>query len=235
MKGTKIDWCDCTVNPIVGCPNGCAYCYARKINDRFRFIEKWNEPKFFPERLEQFVIKAPKTVFIDSMSDAGCWEQEWFNQVMDATQRYPQHKYIVLTKRPYELMVKRNNYIMANGNLLKNVHLGISITCQMDILNSPFLEYFDFLSIEPLLAKINFPDWLKGKAVKTIIIGAETGNRKGKVVPQKQWIDDIVAKADEFGMKVFMKESLRDIVDENKFRQDKDIWKEKKLATKIGA
>ena len=60
MKGTKIDWCDCTVNPIVGCPNGCAYCYARKINDRFRFIEKWNEPKFFPERLEQFVIKAPK-------------------------------------------------------------------------------------------------------------------------------------------------------------------------------
>lgn len=235
MKTTKIDWCDCTVNPVIGCSNGCPYCYARKINDRFHFVEKWDEPQFFPERLEQFACKSPKTVFIDSMSDAGCWEQAWFDEVMNATQRYPQHKYIVLTKRPYELMIRRNNYIMANGNLLKNVYLGVSITCQMDILNSVYLEYFDFLSIEPLLAKINLPDWLKGRAVKTIIIGAETGNRKGKVIPQQQWIDDIVTKADEFGIKVFMKESLRNVVGENKFRQDKDIWTEKKSKTTIGA
>lgn len=25
MKKTKIDWCDCTVNPVIGCKNGCAY------------------------------------------------------------------------------------------------------------------------------------------------------------------------------------------------------------------
>lgn len=30
MKKTKIDWCDCTVNPVIGCKNGCAY-ERRKI------------------------------------------------------------------------------------------------------------------------------------------------------------------------------------------------------------
>lgn len=228
MKKTKIDWCDCTVNPVIGCPNGCEYCYARRINDRFHFVEKWSEPQFFPERLKQFECEIPKTVFIDSMSDAGRWEQEWFDEVMDATQCNPQHKYIVLTKRPYELMVKRNNYYMKRGNLLKNVFLGTSITCQMDIVNSPFIEYCDFLSIEPLLRKVNLPEWLRGKTVKLIIIGAETGNRKGKVVPDARWIESLVEQADDLGIKVFMKESLRNIVGEKSFRQDKDIWTIKK-------
>lgn len=25
MKKTKIEWCDCTINPVVGCKNGCPY------------------------------------------------------------------------------------------------------------------------------------------------------------------------------------------------------------------
>ena len=53
MKETKIDWCDCTLNSVIGCKNGCEYCYARKINDRFHFVDNWNEPKFFEERLQQ--------------------------------------------------------------------------------------------------------------------------------------------------------------------------------------
>lgn len=32
---TKIDWCDSTWNPVTGCLHGCAYCYARKIAERF--------------------------------------------------------------------------------------------------------------------------------------------------------------------------------------------------------
>lgn len=36
---TKIDWCDSTWNPVTGCLHGCAYCYARKIAERFL---KWS-------------------------------------------------------------------------------------------------------------------------------------------------------------------------------------------------
>ena len=32
---TKIDWCDSTWNPVTGCLHDCAYCYARKIAERF--------------------------------------------------------------------------------------------------------------------------------------------------------------------------------------------------------
>ena len=98
MKKTKIDWCDCTLNPVVGCKNNCEYCYARKQNDRFHFVPKWCEPQFFPERLKQLNCRKPKSIFMDSMSDVGWWEEDWGRQVYDAMQKNPQHNYIFLTK-----------------------------------------------------------------------------------------------------------------------------------------
>jgi protein gp37 len=58
---------------------------------------------------------------------------------------------------------------------------------------------------------------------KLFIIGAETGTRKDKVVPKKEWVDNIVKFCNENKIKVFMKESLREIMG-NDFRQDKLIW-----------
>ena len=74
---------------------------------------------------------------------------------------------------------------------------------------------------------------------EVIIIGAETGNRKNKVIPQKKWIDNIVRSAELFNesfrksaimqkngwyeVKIFMKDSLREIMGED-FRQDKLPW-----------
>lgn len=98
MKKTKIDWCDCTVNPVVGCPNGCEYCYAKAMNNRFHFVEEWSKPKFFPERLKAFESRTPKSVFIDSMSDIGTWESEWLYKTLEAIAKNHQHKYIALTK-----------------------------------------------------------------------------------------------------------------------------------------
>ena len=35
MQKTKIEWCDSTWNPVTGCLNGCPFCYAKKIAERF--------------------------------------------------------------------------------------------------------------------------------------------------------------------------------------------------------
>lgn len=98
MKKTKIDWCDCTINPVVGCPRGCEYCYACKMNCRFGWVEDFSKPQFFPERLKDFKSKKPKSIFINSMSDIGTWKDEWKNKVFAAMHDNPQHTYIALTK-----------------------------------------------------------------------------------------------------------------------------------------
>lgn len=65
-----------------------------------------------------------------------------------------------------------------------------------------------------------FPEW--------VILGAETGNRKGKVVPQKEWIDNMVAKCRMMGARIFMKDSLVPVVgEENMIREfPSGLWRE---------
>jgi len=51
--------------------------------------------------------------------------------------------------------------------------------------------------------KKQLPNW--------VIIGAETGRRKNKVIPKREWIEDIVNECRKAGIPIFMKSSLADI------------------------
>ena len=223
MKKSKIDWTDCTVNPVVGCQRGCEYCYAKKLNDRFKWVEDFAKPKFYPERLQQFDDKNPRSVFIDSMSDICFWDYDWLEETIKAISKNPQHRYIALTKGDTSELFTRINYIRHRNNLNKILlYIGKTITTidQLDkyLLNG---EYADFLSIEPILESLDVRSVLH--TTHFIIIGAETGNRKDKVVPKRKWIENIVKECDEANVGVFMKESLRDIMG-GKFRQDNLLW-----------
>ena len=249
MKKTKIDWCDCTVNPVVGCPNGCDYCYARKLNARFKWIDDWRKPQFFPERLKEFECKKPRSIFIDSMSDCGHWTIPEIRAIAKSIKENPQHNYIMLTKRP-ELFIEKCKSIVEDANN-GNVWVGTSITCRKDfsrLLSLPICAH-RFVSIEPLLEDLGDLSKEKCDLFNTpyrpdlIIIGAETGNRKGKVIPRKEWVKKIVDGANAFNeernsnslighilrkngwgeVAIFMKESLREIMGED-FRQDRLPW-----------
>jgi len=123
MHPTKIEWCDCTWNPVTGCFHGCDYCYARKNARRFGGKKKTKdgrllipfyayfheypatlyEPfrsRFYPQlhcnRLNQpQEVKMPKKVFVCSMGDLfGKWvPDEWIEAVFDACEKAPQHTY----------------------------------------------------------------------------------------------------------------------------------------------
>lgn len=217
MRKTKIEWCDVTVNPVIGCKNHCPYCYARRLNDRFKFIPNWNAPQFFPERLKEFKSKKPKSIFINSMSDIAFWKQEWFDIVIEAIKENPQHNYIALTKHPNLVNELTKKKAIKH---ISNLFVGLTVTMQADI--GKLLWGIRWLSIEPILEPIDIrmPEI---SDIDLIIIGAETGNRAGKVIPEKKWIDDIVRQADERGIRVFMKNSLKAIMGDD-FRQDKLIW-----------
>ncbi|MCM1556775.1 MAG: phage Gp37/Gp68 family protein [Anaeroplasma bactoclasticum] len=227
MNKTKIDWCDCTINPVVGCKNGCKYCYARKINQRFRFIENWEEPQFFPERLKQLNSKKPKSIFMDSMSDIGYWKEKYIAETFNVIRRNPQHNYIFLTKGIQKSDCFAIGKIFSHRILCQNLQNRQNIFIGKTIdKNNKFdpSEQYDFLSIEPILEPINLELLQYSLYVRQVILGAETGNRKEKVVPKKEWIDNIVKECNKANARVFMKESLRQIMGED-FRQDELIWK----------
>ncbi|MFA5625510.1 MAG: DUF5131 family protein [Bradymonadales bacterium] len=222
MNKTKIDWCDATINPVVGCSRGCEYCYARKINDRFHIVPDFSKPQFFPERLKQFGSKKPKSIFVNSMSDAAEWSDEFIEATCDAMKNNPQHNYIFLSKDFEKLADGFNDYAREKGlnKLEDRLFLGLTFEGGDFYLGDYRPDFYNF---EPLLNRIDFIDDICGEGCALIIIGAETGNRHEKIIPHKEWIDDIVREADRCGIPVFMKESLRNIMGAD-FRQDKLIW-----------
>lgn len=162
-----------------------------------------------PQRL----IK-PRTIFVCSMADLfGEWVPgEWIEAVFAACEKAPQHRYMLLTKNPF-----RYEQLHQKGILRKsgNIWYGFSAT---KATHDYWLDtqYNTFVSVEPLLEAVD----VRPEEPKWIIIGAETGNRKDKVVPEKPWIDEICKSADEANIPVFMKDSLIPIVGEENMRRE---------------
>jgi len=220
MNSTKIEWCDRTLNAIVGCTYGCPFCYARRMNKRFGWVEDFAKPQFFPDRLKQLYSKKPQIIFMDSMSDIADWEDEWLIEVYKAMADNPQHRYLFLTKRVKEFTDK--DYRLWNSRkTLKNEAdwwIGVSVTTQK-MVPMDFNSTGDFWSVEPILEPIKC-NFARDTTPKWVIIGAETGNRKEKVVPKKEWIDSIVSECDAVHIPVFMKNSLLPIMGEENMRRE---------------
>lgn len=243
MKKTKIDWADMTWNPITGCLHGCEYCYARKIANRFgnKYMPFGNdrntldspvdgdkgidpypfgfEPTFHKYRLgEPAKIKKPQTIFVCSMADLfGEWvPAEWIQAVFKACESAPQHRYLFLTKNAEGTAEYDKEFEQH-----KNWWCGISATTQV-------LEYGlaqmtinanRFISIEPILEPIRLQQRVRMPFADWVIVGAETGNRKGKIVPEKKWVSDLSAQCFWYGVPIFMKESIRSLMGED-FKQE---------------
>ena len=156
--------------------------------------------------------KRPRTIFVCSMADLfGEWvPDEWITAVLDACQAAPQHRYLFLTKNP-----KRYRDLDMAGLLPRTIECwwGASTPHKSDKYN---IGEHSFVSIEPILEDFTGATQLHARWV---IIGAETGNRKGKVIPKRDWIMPFVETCAELGTPVFMKESLREIVGFD-FRQE---------------
>ena len=185
--------------------------------------------------------KKPRTIFVCSMADLfGDWvPDEWIAEVFRACEAAPQHRYLFLTKNPARLCKMASAYKIRRWNekhekkphpqteeyaqtLSLPSHENWWFGSTLDNKNARRFQgdnhFNTFTSIEPLrefmdvgLGSFGSDEW--------VIIGAETGNRKGKIIPKREWVENIVEAAQITGMKVFMKESLRGLMGAD-FRQE---------------
>lgn len=181
----------------------------------------------------------PRTIFVCSMADLfGEWvPDKWIEAVFEACEKAPQHRYLFLTKNP-------QRYIELDGRnklpIRDNMWYGATASNNeqlSEVINS--FGYFEkgylekepktFLSIEPILENVNINNihlptgWYKdyGAYVDWVIIGAESGNRKDKVIPPKVWIDSISEKCKyDVRVSVFMKDSLIPVIGEENMRRE---------------
>lgn len=167
-------------------------------------------PTFHEYRLEELKTKKyGKTIFVCSMADMfGDWiPDEWIAKIFDTCKSVEGHRYLFLTKNPRRYML-----LAASGLLPEDDRFWYGSTA-----TDPTTEVFysdrhhTFVSIEPILAPFDGTDGTLPATVEWAIIGAETGNRKDRIIPERSWVEPIVEAYKKYGNAVFMKDSMKPV------------------------
>lgn len=233
-------------------PARCPYCYGYRMAKRNlrdcpqcrAFVPHWH-----PEELDKLSHwTKPRRVFVESMGDLfdSCVTSYQRQAVMQSICEYGQHTYLMLTKEA-ESMAKR--MVTWNTPPFPNLWLGTSITNQQDaderipwLLKTPAAHRW--LSVEPMQGPVGLLPWLpivrgigvkyrrrilndrlEASPIQWIAIGAETGNRKGKVTPKREWLEAIVAQCEAGDVPVFLKSNLASVWGGELIQQYPEGWK----------
>lgn len=199
-------------------------------------------PTFHHYRLHEPQLKKnPQNIFVCSMADLfGEWVPDsWIEKVFEACEKAPQHRYLFLTKNPARycdlhrkrILPDKNNYWFgatfdhSNWNRKRIDGRPPTFTLRGKMIHDAGDFYFPhypenrrFVSFEPLLYDIGAR--IGSTGANWHIIGAETGNRKGKVETKREWVEHIVEYSDRNNIPVFMKDSLIPIVGEENMRRE---------------
>ena len=201
------------MNLVIGCTIGCSYCYARNNVRRFHMTEDFSRPEYFPGKLRLIDRKRPQNLLLTGMSDFSDWKPEWREEVFARIAQNPQHQYIFLTKRPEKIRFSTE---------LDNVWFGVTVTSakekgRIQAMRENLRGKHYQVSFEPMfddIGEVNFT------GIEWIVVGTETGRRKGKSVSKPEWVWNLTNQAHSCGMPVFMKEDLLPVMGEEQMVQE---------------
>jgi len=167
------------------------------------------EPTFHEYRLADIQKKKkPATIFVCSMADlfAPSIPDEWIARVFEAAKAAPWHNYLFLTKYPRRYCDLANAGKLPTRREHPNFWYGTTVTKAGDIFFGEAITFNTFLSIEPISGSMDAGLGSFG-GVRWIIVGAETGGRKGKIAPERAWIENIIEAAAITHAPVLLKDS----------------------------
>jgi len=213
---SSIEWTDATWNPVRGCTKispGCKHCYAETFAERFRGVpnhpyEQGFDLRLVPEKLaEPLRWTAPRTVFVNSMSDLFHEEvpDEYIAEVVRVMEIANWHTYQVLTKRA-DRMCKLLNSKLQTAAAASHIWWGVSVedrkygVPRIGTLQSASAT-MRFLSIEPLLEDLGE---LNLAGIQWVIVGGESG--AGARPMDVSWVRRIRRQCEEVGVLFFFKQ-----------------------------
>lgn len=149
-----------------------AYVAGKKVPKMY--AKPFEVLQFFPERLEEPIHrKKPTVYFLGSQTDFfhGKILIIWVDKITKSICRSPQHKFILLTKRPE---------YMPNHIAIENVYPYVTICNQAEAetIMPLFLGikcHFHGICIEPMLGPVDLRPWIEG--IDHVIVGCESGSK----------------------------------------------------------
>lgn len=192
-ENSKIEWCDHTFNPWIGCTKispACDNCYAEAIDNRFggdhwgpkaprrrTAPANWRKPLKWNKDAEEKGIRY--RVFCASMADVfdnrvdAKWREDLWKLIGDT----PYLDWLLLTKRPQNIEKMLPDDWGEDG--YPNVWLGTTVENQ-DVADRNIIHLLEnsaaihFLSMEPLLQQVDIGPWLSGSQECANICGWRT-------------------------------------------------------------
>lgn len=190
---SKIEWTECTWNPVTGCTKispGCLNCYAERMARRLQAMGQGNYRNGFKLTLHPHMLEVPlhwrrpRMIFVNSMSDLFHEDVplDFILKVFDVMQRTPQHHFQILTKRSERLA-----QLSPRLPWPKNVWMGVTVehddyTFRIDHLRQTRAAV-KFISFEPLLSPIHD---VSLRDIDWVIVGGESG--PGARPIQQEWV-----------------------------------------------
>lgn len=211
MKNSKIEWTETTWNPSTGCTKiseGCKNCYAERMSKRLCAMGTEKYRNGFELTLHNDVLnepktwKAPRTVFVNSMSDLFHEEMPFafIQQVFTVMNQCPRHTFQVLTKRA-DVLFEYDEKL----KWTKNIWMGVTVESYKQIARISALRHcganVKFLSIEPLLTAMPYID-LSG--IDWVIVGGESG--PGARPLEESWVIEIKKMCQNQNVPFFFKQ-----------------------------
>jgi protein gp37 len=215
-SNSAIEWTDATWNPVRGCTKispGCKHCYAETFAERFRGVrgspyEQGFDLRLVPEMLaEPLRWKAPKVIFVNSMSDLFHDQvpDDYVVAVARIMEKASWHTFQVLTKRA-DRMARLLTGKLAFASKLSHVWWGTSVEDRKygvpriaELRSAP--AKVRFLSIEPLLEDVGR---LNLRGIHWVIVGGESG--PGARPLDKKWVVSIREQCREASVPFFFKQ-----------------------------